>query len=105
MAKRRRVRGATEQRKITLPLHEWELLDWIAELHTDAYRVNGGKTRFTASDGVESGVELLAHSLRDDIGPLPTAESSKAEREAWVKKLGEQMRKDLMEQFWAKKTH
>lgn len=105
MAKRRRVKGATEQRKVTLPLHVWALLEDAARLHTDAYEENGGKTNFTVSDLLESGAEMFLLSLREDVGPLPGPGTSSSERKAWVKRLAEKVRAEILEEFWSRKTH
>lgn len=105
MAKKRRVKGATAQRKITLPSHVWTLLDDAASLFTDAYKANNGATKFTVSDAIESGVEMFLLSLREDLGPIPTDETSRGERQAWVAKLAEKIRADILEEFWSKKSH
>lgn len=112
MARKRRVKGATDQRKITLPMHVWTLLEEACLLHTEAYRVNAaelgvkrGSTTYSVSDGIETGVALFLNSLREDFGPMPTEESSKSEREAWVKRLAAQIKKDVIEDYWAKKSH
>lgn len=112
MAKKRRVKGATAQRKVTLPMHVWELLESAAALYSDAYKVNAvemgatmASTTFTVSDALEASVGMFLLSLREDHGALPTDESSKAERDAWVKKLAAQIKKEVFEEYWSKKSH
>lgn len=112
MAKKRRVKGATEQRKITLPMHVWDLLDDAAELHTDAYKVNAaelgaksGSTTFTVSDALEAAAAIFLLSLREDHGPMPAEGFSKSERDAWVKRLAAQIKREVIEEYWSKKSH
>lgn len=104
-AKKRRVKGPTDQRKITLPMFVWDLLEQAAELHTDAYKINKGETKFTVSDAIEIGVEMFLLSLREDLGPMPSPTASKSEREAWVKRLAAQISKDILEEYFSKKSH
>jgi hypothetical protein len=105
MAKRRRLKGATEQRKITLPQHVWDLLAHVADLHTEAYALNNGSTQFTVSDLLESGAEMFLLSLREEFGNVPDKDSTKAERAAWVKRLADSISKQILEDFWSKKSH
>lgn len=93
MAKRTQ-RGPTDQRRITLPVHLWELLDEVADLQSEAYVLMSGKTKFQVSDLLESGAEMYLRSLVEEFGSLP---KDTADRKSFVKRLAEANRKQLVE--------
>lgn len=100
---RRNQRGPTDQRRITLPVHVWQLLDQVAELQSEAYVLMGGKTQFTVSDLLETGAEMYLRSLLDEFGTLPNDDSPAATRKEFVKRLAESNRKQLVEQLLSPK--
>ena len=98
---KRRPKGPTYQRSITLPAHVWKLLDEVADLQSEAYLLMSGKTRFMVSDLIETGAELYLRDLIDEMGPLPkTAE----ERKAFVKRLAETNQRQLVEDLLGTKS-
>ena len=92
---KRPAKGPTDQRRITLPGHIWELLDRVASLQTKAYGLMSGKTKFQVSDLLESGAEMYLRSLIDDLGPLPDEKDAAAEKR-FVERLAEANKRSLL---------
>lgn len=93
---KRRQRGPSKQKKVTLPLLLWELLEDHCELQTEAYAKLGGGTVFTISDLLEAGAGIFLRDVAKDIGPPPPRKAPDAVRDAYVKKLAEYNRRELI---------
>lgn len=96
---KRPAKGPTDQRKITLPGHVWELLDRVAQLQSKAYALMAGKTKFQVSDLLESGAEMYLRSLMKDVGPFPKTAAEEAD---YVKRLAEVNKRALLEDLLGK---
>lgn len=96
---RKRDRSPTDKKSVIMERHIWAALKTIADVTNEAHALLKGETKESINDQMKQAAQERIESFIEQFGPLPTEQTSKAEREAYVQRVAKYVEASVNRNF------